>query len=206
MKCPDVKKACPGNKAITIVTRFANTPGQFKAKQKEFIAGIANAASVSPQQVIITQVKPLYKLTPDDVKAMTDQPEPEPEPEPVAPKKPTPPKAGGNATEPALPADDMPMAEGDGPMPAAPAGNATKPAPAGNDTKPAPAAAPKVADEAGKKKEEAPKAPQNATKPETGPKPEAAPKPEAGPKPAAGPAKGPDAPKAGPPVSSSARC
>jgi hypothetical protein len=72
VKCPDIKKACPGNKAITITTKFANNAAQFKAQQKQFIAGVANAASVSPQQVVITQIKYLYKMSDKEKEQITD--------------------------------------------------------------------------------------------------------------------------------------
>jgi hypothetical protein len=72
VKCPDIKKACPGNKAITITTKFANNAAQFKAQQKAFIAGVANAASVSPQQVVITQIKYLYKMSDKEKEQITD--------------------------------------------------------------------------------------------------------------------------------------
>lgn len=48
-----MKKACPGNTAVTIFTKFANTAEQFKAKQGEYTAGLATAASVSPAQVCV---------------------------------------------------------------------------------------------------------------------------------------------------------
>jgi hypothetical protein len=186
VKCPDTKKACPGNTAITLVAKFANPAKQFKAQQKAFIAGIANAASVSPQQVVITNIKYLYKMDDKEKDAITDAPPPEP----GAEKPVVPPAAPGNATGP-VPGAALPGAL---PVMPPPAGNATKP-----DAK--------VAEEAGKKHEPG-KGPEagpkpagngtapaagNATAAAAGPKPEEkkpeAPKadakgPEAGPKPA----------------------
>lgn len=170
VKCPDVKKACPGNSAIVLITKFANTPGQFKAKQKEFIAGIANAASVSPQQVVITSVKPIggYKPSPADIEATTDPADPEPA-APAGPK--------GPDGKPAMPGA-MPM----------PGGNGTMPMPGANGT----GTKPQVADEAGKKPE-APKGPEAGKKPEEPKGPEAGKKPEAPKGPEAG--KKPEEPK-----------
>jgi len=177
VKCPDVKKACPGNQAIVLVTKFANTPGQFKAKQKAFIAGIANAASVSPQQVVITSVKPVggYKPSPADIEAMTDPADPEP----------------GAAAGPKGPGDAKPAMPGAMPMPG---DNGTMPMPGANGT----GTKPQVADEAGKKPEapkgpEAGKKPEEPKGPEAGKKPAAPKGPEAGKKPEE--AKGPEAGK-----------
>lgn len=63
-KCPDTKKACPGNTAVTVFTKFANTAEQFQAQQATFVAGLAKAASVSTLQVVVTQVKLLYTPKP----------------------------------------------------------------------------------------------------------------------------------------------
>lgn len=183
VKCPDIKKACPGNKAITIVTRFANPASQFKAKQKDYIAGVANAAAVSPQQVVITQIKYLYTLSPKEKEQITDAP-PEPEPAPKPAGNATAP-AAGNATAPAAKNTTAPAAgnataptAGNATAPTKPAANATLPAAAKaeapatnasaaaagvNATKPA-RPAPKVADEAGPK----PQGPEAAQK---GPEP-----------------------------------
>lgn len=201
VKCPDTKKACPGNTAITLVTKFANPAKQFKAQQKAFIAGIANAASVSPQQVVITNIKYLYTMDEKEKEAITDAPPPEPEAEKPA----VPAAAPGNGTGP------VPGAALPGALPAMPppAGNATKPdakvaeeagkkqepgkgpeagpKPAGNGTAPAAAPAGNGTAAAGPKPEE--------KKPEP-PKPDAK-GPEAGPKPA-GPGTPPPAKPAGP--------
>jgi hypothetical protein len=140
IKCPDTKKACPGNTAVTIFTKFANTAEQFQAQQPTFIAGIAKAASVSPLQVVITNVKLLY-----------------------TPKPPSPPPAAAAveapAAEPAAAAAE-PAAE-----PAAAEGNATAVAPAAATAKAAaPAAKPAANATAAAKPAPAPKA-----KPESAP-------------------------------------
>ncbi|KAF8055912.1 Ttc8 [Scenedesmus sp. PABB004] len=134
--CPDTAKACPGNTAVTIFAKFANTAEQFEAKQAAYTAGIAKAASVSPLQVVVTSVKLLY--TPKPV-------EPEPEPladEPAAPEPLAAPAKPLAEEEPVvlLPAGKPAAAAA---VPAAPAANATKPAAAKPEAAPKPAAAPK---------------------------------------------------------------
>jgi hypothetical protein len=88
IKCPDTKKACPGNTAVTIFTKFANTAEQFEAQQATFIAGVAKAASVSTLQVVVTNVKLLYTPKPPSpppaAAAVAEAPAGEPVPEPAA--------------------------------------------------------------------------------------------------------------------------
>ncbi|WIA40446.1 hypothetical protein OEZ86_013803 [Tetradesmus obliquus] len=80
IKCPDTKKACPGNTAVTVFTKFANTAEQFQAQQATFVAGLAKAASVSPLQVVVTQVKLLYTPKPSPPPAAAAAVEPAAEP------------------------------------------------------------------------------------------------------------------------------
>ncbi|KAF6261126.1 hypothetical protein COO60DRAFT_810325 [Scenedesmus sp. NREL 46B-D3] len=85
--CPDTKQACPGNTAVTILTRLANTAEQFRAQQTAFIAGVAEAASVSPLQVVVTNVRLLLMpelATPPLAAAVPEAPAAEPAVTPAA--------------------------------------------------------------------------------------------------------------------------
>jgi hypothetical protein len=84
-KCPDIKKACPGNTAVRLFTKYANTAEQFKAKQGDYITGVARAASVSPAQVIITDVKLLYTPKPGQIGSKEPVEVPAPAPPAAAP-------------------------------------------------------------------------------------------------------------------------
>eukprot|EP00877_Chromochloris_zofingiensis_P014766 jgi/Chrzof1/9543/Cz04g07080.t1 len=60
VNCPSNKAACPGNKAVIQKWPFANTEEEWNAKSATFRKALSEAASVSLDMVVVTDVQLLY--------------------------------------------------------------------------------------------------------------------------------------------------